>query len=44
MLTNVELLGHRGKLKWSQDAAGLKVAMPAEKPCDLAMTLKIAMG
>jgi alpha-L-fucosidase len=41
---NVELLGHKGKLKWSQDAAGLKVAMPAEKPCDLAVTLKIAMA
>jgi alpha-L-fucosidase len=41
---NVELLGHGGKLKWSQDAAGLKVAMPAEKPCDFAVTLKIAVG
>jgi alpha-L-fucosidase len=39
---NVELLGHKGKLKWSQDAAGLKVTMPAEKPSDYAVTLKIA--
>jgi alpha-L-fucosidase len=38
---NAELLGHKGKLKWSQDAAGLKVTMPAEKPCDYAVTLKI---
>ncbi len=41
---NVELLGHKGKLKWSQDEAGLKVAMPAEKPCDFAVTLKIALA
>lgn len=38
---NVELLGHRGKLKWSQDEGGLKIAMPAEKPCDFAIALKI---
>ena len=38
---NVELLGHKGKLKWSQDEAGLKVAMPTEKPCEYAVTLKI---
>jgi alpha-L-fucosidase len=41
---NVELLGHKGKLKWSQNEAGLKVAMPAERPCDHAVTLKIAVG
>jgi alpha-L-fucosidase len=39
---NVELLGHKGKVKWSQDAAGLKVLMPAERPCDYAIGLKIA--
>jgi alpha-L-fucosidase len=38
---NVELLGHKGKLKWSQDDAGLRVQMPGEKPCDYAVTLKI---
>jgi alpha-L-fucosidase len=38
---NVELLGYKGKLKWSQDQAGLKVAMPGEQPCDYAVTLKI---
>ena len=40
-IENVELLGHGGKLKWSQEAAGLKVDMPAEKPCEHAVTLKI---
>jgi alpha-L-fucosidase len=38
---NVELLGHKGKLKWSQGEAGLKVAMPAERPCEFAVTLRI---
>jgi alpha-L-fucosidase len=40
---NVELLGHKGKLKWSQDEGGLKVQMPAEKPSEYAVTLKIAI-
>ncbi len=40
---NVELVGHKGKLKWSQDEAGLKVRMPAEKPCEYAIALKIAI-
>ena len=43
-IENVELLGHRGKLKWTQDASGLKVEMPAEKPSEHAVALKIAMA
>jgi alpha-L-fucosidase len=43
-VANVELLGFKGKLQWSQDEAGLKVAMPAEKPCEHAIVLKIAAG
>jgi alpha-L-fucosidase len=43
-VANVELLGFKGKLQWSQDAAGLKVAMPAEKPCEHAIVLKIVVG
>jgi alpha-L-fucosidase len=41
---NVEMLGHKGKLKWKQDEAGLSVDMPAEKPCDHAVTLKIVFA
>lgn len=37
----VELLGHTGALPFTQDATGLKVKMPAAKPCDYAFTLKI---
>lgn len=40
-VTGVSLLGHKGKLKWTQDETGLKVQMPAKKPCEHACTLKI---
>ncbi len=40
-IKNVELLGFKGKLQWTQDETGLKVTMPPEKPCDYAYTLKI---
>ena len=38
---NVQLLGFKGKLEWRQDGTGLKVQVPADKPCDYAATLKI---
>jgi len=38
----VTMLGHAGKLKFTQDADGLKVTLPADKPCDYAYTLKIS--
>ncbi|MGA3181892.1 MAG: alpha-L-fucosidase, partial [Verrucomicrobiota bacterium] len=41
-ITSVELLGHNGALEFTQDAEGLKVNMPADKPCDYAYALKIA--
>ncbi len=37
----VELLGFRGRLRWSQDAAGLKVQLPAEPPGAHAFALKL---
>jgi alpha-L-fucosidase len=37
----VELLGHPGTLKFTQDAEGLKVTFPPEKPCDFVYSLKI---
>jgi alpha-L-fucosidase len=40
-IRGVELLGHKGKLKFTQDEAALKVELPPEKPCDHAITLKI---
>jgi alpha-L-fucosidase len=39
---NVELLGFKGKVKWTQDENGLTVQLPAQKPSDHAVGLKIA--
>jgi len=40
-IEKVELLGRAGDLTFTQDAEGLKVKFPAEKPCDFAYVLKI---
>jgi hypothetical protein len=40
----VELLGHKGELKWKQDDSALTVEMPAEKISDLAVTLKVELA
>jgi len=37
----VSLLGHNGALQFKQDEEGLRVKMPAERPCDYAFALKI---
>jgi alpha-L-fucosidase len=43
-IVNVELLGHQGHLAWTQEATGLRVQLPAEKPSDYAVTLKVAFA
>jgi alpha-L-fucosidase len=40
-IVNVGLLGHKGKLKWNQQATALDVEMPEQAPNDLAVALKI---
>jgi len=40
-ITSVTLLGSTEKLKFTQDAEGLKIKLPADKPCDYAFSLKI---
>lgn len=40
-VADVSLLGHSGTLDWSQDANGLTVTLPTEKPCDFAFSLKV---
>jgi alpha-L-fucosidase len=40
-VTGVSLLGYGGQIKWTHDADGLAVQLPAEKPCDYAVALKI---
>jgi alpha-L-fucosidase len=43
VIRNLELLGHKGKINWKQDEAGLRVQMPAEKVSDVGITLKIEL-
>jgi len=40
-IASVTMLGHAGNLKFTQDAEGLKVTLPAVRPCDYAYVLKI---
>jgi hypothetical protein len=40
-IRNVELLGYKDKVIWTQDEQGLTVVMPKQKICDYAITLKI---
>jgi alpha-L-fucosidase len=40
-IRSVELLGSRGKLKFTQDERSLRVVTPPEKPCDHAICFKI---
>lgn len=40
-IQHVELLGS-GPVEWSQDNAGVKVILPAQKPCNYASVLKIS--
>jgi hypothetical protein len=40
-ISGVELLGHQGALEFSQDDGGLKIKLPAGKPCDFAYAFKI---
>ena len=42
-ITRVTILGSKsGDLKFTQDAQGLKVTLPAAAPCQFAYTLKIS--
>ena len=40
-ITRVSLLGHKGKLKWTQTPEGLLVTLPAQKPSEYTAALKI---
>jgi predicted RNase H-like HicB family nuclease len=40
-IRGVELLGHKGALKFTQNETALSVDLPSEKPSDYAVTLKI---
>ncbi len=40
-VADVSLLGHGGKMEWTQDEQGLNVKLPDQPPCAHAVTLKI---
>jgi alpha-L-fucosidase len=40
-IRSVELLGHRGRLKFTQDEAALHIELPAEKPGEHAVAFKV---
>ena len=40
-IRSLELLGHRGKLKFTQDEQSLRVTLPPEKPSEHAICFKI---
>ena len=40
-IRSVALLGHKAELKWQRHDEGLKIEMPAQKPCEYAFAFKI---
>ncbi|MBE3040955.1 MAG: alpha-L-fucosidase [Chloroflexi bacterium] len=40
-VSGVSLLGSPEQLNWSQDESGLKISLPAEKPCQYAYSFKV---
>jgi alpha-L-fucosidase len=42
-VSGVSMLGVEGELAWTQDAGGLTVTVPAEKPCKHAYTFRVAL-
>ena len=40
-IADISLLGHGGKLEWSQNADGLTVKLPEKPPSEHAVTLRI---
>jgi alpha-L-fucosidase len=40
-IQNVQLLGFKGKVQWKQEEGGLRITMPAEKPCNHAVTFRV---
>jgi alpha-L-fucosidase len=41
---HVELLGHKGKISWEQEEAGLRIQLPPERPSDFAVTWKVTLA
>jgi len=43
-IADVSMLGVKGKLRWSRDKDGLKIRLPAGKPCEHAYVFKVALN
>jgi alpha-L-fucosidase len=43
-IQHVALLGYDGQVKWTQDANGLRVEMPAGKISEIGVTLKVELA
>ena len=43
-ILKVELLGHRGKLDFVQDAEALRVTLPEKRPCEYAVAFKVTVA
>ena len=41
---NMYIEGRRGKVKWTQDAGGVKVDMPPQNPCHRAVAFKVELA
>lgn len=42
-ISEISMLGVPGSLAWSQDDSGLRIKVPAERPCDHAYSFKITL-
>lgn len=40
-IAHISLLGSKDRVKWTEDGEGVTVSLPAQKPCDYAIALKI---
>ena len=43
-ILNVRLLGHSGSLAWKHDDVGLRIQLPAEKPCRNALAFELQLA
>jgi hypothetical protein len=43
-ILNVRLMGHPGKVEWKDDEAGLRIQLPAEKPCRHALSFELQVS
>jgi hypothetical protein len=40
-ISSLQLLGHKGQIKWRFTQKGLEITLPAVKPCEAAFAIKL---